>query len=90
MAPPQLEHTRRELHGHRKAVTCLAWSASGRKLASGGADDTVRTWNVEASASAKPERCELALMNQGGSVEGVEWHPRREDQLASLTDKHLK
>ena len=90
MAPGLFEPARRELQGHRKSVAALAWSPSGRRLASGGADECVRTWSVEASASAKPERSELALMGQGGAVAAVEWHPRREDQLASLTEKHLK
>jgi WD40 repeat protein len=87
---PQLEYTKRELHGHRKAVQALAWAHTGRKLASAGADECVRTWNVELSAGAKAERCDLALMSQGGAVVAVEWHPKREDQLASLTDKYLR
>jgi WD40 repeat protein len=87
---PALESTRRELVAHRKAVLCLAWSASGRKLASGGADECARTWNVEASASAKPERVDLMLSHSGAAVTSVAWHPKRDDQLATLTDRHLR
>jgi WD40 repeat protein len=90
MAPGQLEYAKRELLGHRKSVHSLSWSPSGRKLASSGADDCVRTWNVEASAGAKPERTDLALVSQGGVVYAVQWHPKRDDLLASLTERYLR
>ena len=87
---PALEATRRELQAHRKAVLSLAWSASGRKLASGGTDECCRTWNIEASASAKPERVDLMLSHSGAAVTSVGWHPKKEELLATLTDRHLR
>jgi hypothetical protein len=71
-------------------VTSLAWSPNGRRLASASADESVRTWAIDASPGAKAERSEITLMGQGGPVLGVEWHPKRDDQVASLTDKYLR
>ena len=86
---PELTPARRELHGHRKSVLALSWAHTGCKLASASADESVRTWNVEAAASAKPERSDLTLASLG-QVSAVEWHPKRDDQLGVLTDKQLK
>jgi type 1 glutamine amidotransferase len=36
----------RELHGHKGAVTTLAFAAKGEQLGSGGADRLIRVWDV--------------------------------------------
>ena len=49
-APPAM----RELSGHRAAVASVAFSADGRRLASGGLDNAIFVWDV-ASATALKE-----------------------------------
>jgi WD40 repeat protein len=99
MGPPPLEYSKRDYAGHRKAALSLSWSASGRRLASGGCDEQVRVWNVEAAppgGGGKAEhRAELAILPNsasggGGAVYRVGWHPKRDDQLALVTEKYLK
>jgi WD40 repeat protein/tetratricopeptide (TPR) repeat protein/cell division protein FtsB len=36
----------RTLSGHLRKVTCVAFSADGRRLVSGSADDTIKIWDV--------------------------------------------
>ena len=38
---------RQTLAGHKAPVLCLAFSADGKTLASGGADQTAKLWDVE-------------------------------------------
>ncbi len=35
------------LHGHEKAVSCVAFSMDGKRIVSGSRDNTVRIWDVE-------------------------------------------
>jgi WD40 repeat protein len=37
----------RVLAGHTAALACLAWSADGKQLVSGGSDRTVRVWDLD-------------------------------------------
>ena len=39
--------TSKELLGHSKKVHSVAWNSSGKKLASGSVDRTVRVWSIE-------------------------------------------
>ncbi len=40
----------RELSGHYKPVTAVAWSADGARLVSGSRDETVRLWDIASGA----------------------------------------
>jgi serine/threonine protein kinase len=57
------------LYGHTGTVTSLAWSPDGSQLASGGADDTARVWDISAK--------KMLLNYQGHSrpVASVAWSP---------------
>lgn len=57
------------LRGHAKAVSRLAWTTEGRRLASASGDKTVRIWNV-----AKRE-CVRVLAGHTGEVTAVCWSP---------------
>jgi hypothetical protein len=46
----------RRLPGHRNGITCLAFSADGKTLASGSWDTTVLVWDVSALLDRKGER----------------------------------
>ncbi|HMF14082.1 MAG TPA: serine/threonine-protein kinase, partial [Gemmataceae bacterium] len=59
----------RILAGHGGPVTCLAFSADGRSLASGSSDHTVRTWDVASGKELNP------LRRQHGSATGVAFAP---------------
>jgi WD40 repeat protein len=46
-----------ELHGHEKPITSLAITPDGKTLVSGSYDQTIRIWDIEASAKLKTTRC---------------------------------
>jgi WD40 repeat protein len=46
----------RRLPGHRNGITCLAFSANGKTLASGGWDTTVLVWDVSTLSDRKGEQ----------------------------------
>jgi hypothetical protein len=75
---PALESTRRELLAHRKAVLCLAWSASGRKLASGGADECAHVERRgERERKARARRPDAQPQRRGSHECGVAPQARR-------------
>jgi WD40 repeat protein len=41
------EWSRRDLLGHRQRVSCVAWSASGKRLASGDEEGVVKIWHID-------------------------------------------
>lgn len=41
-----------ELEGHTGKVTCLEFSPDGKRLASGGSDNTIRIWEIESGEEA--------------------------------------
>lgn len=68
-----------KLMGHSDAVTCVAYSPAGSRLASVARDGTVRIWNT------KTQECELKLTEHSGRSYSVVWSPNGE-QLASAAD----
>jgi WD40 repeat protein len=59
----------RALTGHGGPVTCLAFSADGRALASGSSDHTVRSWDVASAKETNP------LRRQHGPATAVAFAP---------------
>ena len=41
------EWSRRDLTGHRQPVSCVAWSANGKRLASGDEEGVVKIWHID-------------------------------------------
>jgi WD40 repeat protein len=61
---------RRRLRGHDNRIFCVAVSADGRRLASGGADRTVRLWALDQAGSPS-----LALEGHTDQVSSVTFLP---------------
>lgn len=59
------------LEGHKHAVTAVAFSPSGKNLASGGKDGTVMLWDMTA---ATPER-RATLSGHTRAITAVAWRP---------------
>ena len=51
---PFARHAVRDLVAHRRKVYCLDWNCSGKKLATGSNDQSVRVWNIDAKHRVPP------------------------------------
>ncbi len=76
---PPLGTTLFTYHGHTSAVTALAWSPNGGRLASGSWDSTVHLWEVTTGARL------LFYRGHMSGVTAVTWSPDRKS-LASGSD----
>ena len=56
--------------GHIDTVLALAWSPDGRRIASGGKDQTVQVWNVNTAANLLIYREHF-----GATVTPISWSP---------------
>eukprot|EP00898_Chlorokybus_atmophyticus_P002357 jgi/Chlat1/3121/Chrsp21S03352 len=77
----------KEYTGHKKAVHSLSWNCAGRKLASAGADNNVRVWNVEYQGHHNRDS-EAELRGHTSSIQQVVWDPRSTDHLATASGDH--
>jgi eukaryotic-like serine/threonine-protein kinase len=68
------------LRGHKDAVSCLAFSADGKRLATGGADTAVKTWDLASGREL------TAIHGHGGTVTSVSFS-RDGKNLASADAK---
>lgn len=68
--------------GHRQSVRGLGWSIDGRKLATCGADRSIRVWVPERSVD---HRASTELRGHIESVDQLVWHPLQPEVLASAS-----
>ncbi len=66
--------------GHRGAVTALASSPDGQRLASASRDGSTRIWRLDRRA------CEFELIGHKGEVAGVAFHPSGATLVTAGTD----
>jgi WD40 repeat protein len=72
------------LRGHTDNVLALAFSPSGRWLASAGKDHTVRIWDLSTLQGERLDRPPLVLTGHGDRITGLSWSARG-DRLASAS-----
>ncbi|KAJ3184433.1 hypothetical protein HDU85_001738 [Gaertneriomyces sp. JEL0708] len=72
----------KEFRAHRQKVLTVGWSADGKKLASGSADQTARVYvNPERTTS----RDAIELKAHTGDVDQLCWDPTHPDRLATAS-----
>lgn len=74
----------RTLEGHEDTVRCLAFDAQGLVLASGGADDVVKIWDVASGILRR------SLEPDGGTIYSVAFDSRSETLASGANDKKIK
>ncbi|XP_076465754.1 THO complex subunit 3-like isoform X1 [Babylonia areolata] len=77
----------RDIQIHTAKVHSVAWSADGRRLASGSFDKTVAIYALERERLSK----EHIFRGHGDSVDQLCWHPTNPDHLATASgDKTVR
>eukprot|EP00285_Hemiselmis_virescens_P011718 CAMPEP_0173393670 /NCGR_PEP_ID=MMETSP1356-20130122/22245_1 /TAXON_ID=77927 ORGANISM="Hemiselmis virescens, Strain PCC157" /NCGR_SAMPLE_ID=MMETSP1356 /ASSEMBLY_ACC=CAM_ASM_000847 /LENGTH=325 /DNA_ID=CAMNT_0014351727 /DNA_START=60 /DNA_END=1033 /DNA_ORIENTATION=+ len=73
--------------GHSKVIQDIGWSCDGKRIATASGDTSARVWTVDTHREGR----ELELKDHTQSVEGVSWHPKQAETLASIsTDKNIR
>jgi WD40 repeat protein len=73
-----------QLHGHRGAVTAVAFSPDGKLLASGSADQTIKLWDTATGKEV------FTLKGHRDRVTGVTFSPDGKRLLSASADKTAK
>lgn len=76
------EHVTSQFSSHTQAVCGLRWSPSGRHLASGGNDNLVHIWDVNAATSAG-DRYLHRLVEHRAAVKALAWCPFQTNLVAT-------
>jgi cell division cycle protein 20 (cofactor of APC complex) len=75
------EHNVATLAAHDQEVCGLKWSPNGMQLASGGNDNILNIWDIDAMGNAPPPK--LTLNAHQAAVKALAWCPWQENCLAS-------
>jgi WD40 repeat protein len=70
----------RELKGHGRAVSALAFRADGRRLASAGEDRVIRVWDVDNGTAVG------SLLGHHDRIPALAWHPNGQRLLSAGWD----
>uniref|UniRef100_A0A383WKB9 Uncharacterized protein n=1 Tax=Tetradesmus obliquus TaxID=3088 RepID=A0A383WKB9_TETOB len=89
------EWSRRDLTGHRQPVSCVAWSANGKRLASGDEEGVVKIWHIDEPVpkDGRAERSQQDLQHASKDREvivALAFNPRREELLAVVGSNTTK
>ncbi|KNC80500.1 hypothetical protein SARC_07142 [Sphaeroforma arctica JP610] len=82
-------HIQSQMHGHAQEVCGLAWSPDGTQLASGGNDNILNIWDINAST----ETPQYQLTDHQAAVKALAWCPWQSKLLASgggTADRHIR
>lgn len=78
---------KKELTGHKRKITAIAWNCTGRRLCSVSLDGTGRTWTTDSSGAVAKEH---ELKAHADTVDSLCWDPQNGDVLATASsDKTL-
>ena len=72
------------LHGHSGGVVSVSWSLDGKRLASGGTDNTVKVWETANGLET------LTLRGHTSSAQSVTWSPDGKRLASGSWDHTIK